>query len=39
MLGASEAAAVAPARQFGQLAVVCGEGGGPARLVWADAGA
>jgi hypothetical protein len=39
VLGASEVEAVALARRFGQRAVVCGERGGPARLVWADAGA
>ena len=36
VLGISEAEARRLARQFGQAAVVCGERGGPARLVWTD---
>ena len=38
VLGVSEAEGAALARRFGQLAIVFGERGGPARLVWVDAG-
>ena len=37
VLGVSEAEAAAMARRFGQAAVLFGERGGPARLLWTDA--
>jgi Protein of unknown function (DUF3293) len=36
IVGIDEAAAVELARRYGQLAIVCGRGAEPARIVWTD---